>query len=809
MASSRGAADVTRAVRGALLIGWIAAIALLGYYVQQALTISGDLRLFLPSPQTRNEKLLLEEVGESPASRLLLISLDGAPPEVLAESSQQLATALHADPQFGLVSNGAASIDDIPDALLPYRYLLSPTLDHQSLDAAYLRSELQERLQDLSSPAGAALEPLVPRDPTLEVLKLAEAWQPAKQPQRQYDVWFDSKGQSAILVAATKAAAFDPDGQERASHALQKHFQDTRADPHIRMTVSGAGAFSVLMKGRTQGEATLIGTIDSIGLVVLLFIAYRSVLIVVLGALPLASAGIAGLAAVSAVFGSVHGITLAFGFTLIGVAQDYPIHLFSHQHPGKTALQTARAVWPTLATGVVSTCIAYLAFLRSGVTGLAQLACFTIVGLAVAALTTRYLLPRVMPEKTRDPGESAWLGRVWSSIASLPRPRWLGAVVVLTCLAILTLGSTPMWENELGRLTPVPQPLLDTDARLRQELGAADVRRLLVVEGATADEVLASLESLQPELDALVQRGAIETYDDAARYLPSTARQVRRQQALPDTDALRAALTQASAGLPFKAKLFQPFLDDVAKAKTLPPLAPQALAGTPLELQVGALLLHHGDRWTGLITLGGVQDVAALEKFAATHATIDAGASRPTTDSSAPTPKNSAATLTVLDLKQSSEDLVSRQRLHILWSLAIAAVLLVVTILAALRSPKRMLRVIAPMALTTLLILAILHGAGVSLNLFHLIALVLAAGLGVDYALFFEAVEDDPAEQRRTLHAVLVCSLSTLLVFSALAASTLPVLRAIGVTVTLGIVSNFILALLLTRPAPGASHARP
>jgi predicted exporter len=769
--------------RGVLLIAWIAAIVLLGYYVQQALTISGDLRLFLPSPQTRNEKLLLEEVGESPASRLLLIALDGAPPDLLAESSQQLAAALRTDPQFGLVSNGAASVDDIPDALLSYRYLLSPTLDHQTLDAGYLRGELQERLQDLSSPAGAALEPLVPRDPTLEVLKLAEAWQPAKQPQRQYDVWFDSKGRSAILVAATKAAAFDPDGQEKASDALQKHFRETRANPNIRMTVSGAGAFSVLMKGRTQGEATLIGTIDSIGLVVLLFIAYRSVLIVVLGALPLASAGIAGLAAVSAVFGSVHGITLAFGFTLIGVAQDYPIHLFSHQHPGKTALQTARAVWPTLATGVVSTCIAYLAFLRSGVSGLAQLACFTIVGLAVAGLTTRYLLPRVMPEKARDPGESAWLGRLWSSIASLPRARWLGAVVVLVCLAILTLGSTPMWQNDLGQLTPIPQPLLETDARLRQELGAADVRRLLVVEGLSADEVLASLESLQPELDALVQRGAIESYDHAARYLPSTARQARRQQALPDTEALRAALTQAAAGLPFKAKLFEPFVNDVAKAKALAPLTVQALAGTPLELRVGALLLHHRDGWTGLVTMGGVRDVAALEQL----------------------PSVRAGKVTVLDLKQASENLVARQRTHILWSLAIAAVLLVITILAALRSFKRMHRVIAPMALTTLIILAILHGAGVSLNLFHLIALVLAAGLGVDYALFFEAVEDDPAEQRRTLHAVLVCSLSTLLVFAALAASTLPVLRAIGATVTLGIVSNFILALLLTRP----THARP
>jgi predicted exporter len=824
--------------RVALLIGWVGVIALLGYYVQQSLTISGDLRLFMPSPKTHTERLLLEEVGESPASRLLLVSLGGAAPEQLAETSQQLAAALREDAQFGLISNGAASIDAFPEKLLPYRYLLSSTLDRQQLDAESLRSELEQRLQDLSSPAGAVLEPLIPRDPTLEVLKLAEAWQPPKQPQRLYDVWFDSAGDAAILLVETKAAAFDPEGQENAGRALQKHFEEARADSQVRMTVSGPGAFSALVKKRTQAEATLIGTIDSIGLIALLFIAYRSLLTVVLGALPLASAGVAGLAAVSTMFGSVHGITLAFGFTLIGVAQDYPIHVFSHRHPGKTPLDTVRSVWPTLATGVVSTCIAYLAFLRSGVTGLAQLACFTITGLAVAGLTTRYLLPRVMPEKTRDPGQSVLLGRVWTSIASLPRPWWVGVALVVVCVGVLAVGRVPMWQNDLGQLTPIPQDLLATDMKLRQELGAADARRLLVVDGASSEEVLASLEALNARLDELVTRGDIASYDHAARYLPSIATQERRQRALPPPDALHSALAQATKGLPFKAGLFEPFVADVSQARSLPTLTPRSLAGTPLDLRVGGLLLHHGDRWTGLVTMGGVRNVQALEQLvaasvaatgvalrsaavsgAAEHESAQAeaaesGTNRPAATSQQPLQQSPAATLTLLDLKQASEDLVARQRTHILWSLAIAAVLLAATIWVALRSPRRMARVIAPMALTTLIILAVLHGLGISLNLFHLIALVLAAGLGVDYALFFEAVDNDPAEQRRTLHAVLVCSLATLLVFAALALSTLPVLRAIGVTVTLGIVSNFVLALLLTRPSrnasspPGANHAR-
>jgi predicted exporter len=124
----------------------------------------------------------------------------------------------------------------------------------------------------------------------------------------------------------------------------------------------------------------------------------------------------------------------------------------------------------------------------------------------------------------------------------------------------------------------------------------------------------------------------------------------------------------------------------------------------------------------------------------------------------------------------------------------------------ALRRRERVLRVLGPMALATLMILACLRGAGVSLSLFHLISLILAAGLGLDYALFFEHAEDDPDEQRRTLHALLVCSASTFLVFVLLAMSALPVLRAIGLPVALGVAFNFILALLITRRRE-ADHA--
>ncbi len=174
----------------------------------------------------------------------------------------------------------------------------------------------------------------------------------------------------------------------------------------MQLTVSGSGAFAVTMQARSEADARLAAILDSVGMVLLMLLAYRSPRRVLLGALPLATAGLCGLGAAAALFSSVHGITIAFGFTLTGVALDYPIYLFSNEQPGVPALTVARGIWPTLATAVAAVCIAYLAFLVSGVLGLAQLATFNIVGLTAAGLSTRYLLPRLLPVGARDYGES-------------------------------------------------------------------------------------------------------------------------------------------------------------------------------------------------------------------------------------------------------------------------------------------------------------------------------------------------------------------------------------------------------------------
>ncbi|MFC5527471.1 MMPL family transporter [Rhodanobacter ginsengisoli] len=770
-----------RGGRAALLILWLLALAGLGWMVSQRLKISTDLRSFMPAPTTPDQRLLMEQVGDGPGSRLLLLSINGQPDARLAALSQGLVKALQHDPRYSQVVNGSFDLGALDSHLLPYRYLLSPTLDTQPLDEAYLGDQLQQRLDDLSSPAASLLKGLLPRDPTLEMLKLAEHWAPAKSPELHDGVWFTPRHE-ALLLVQTVAAGFDPGAQQLAIDGIRQAFHALPGSAGATLDLSGPGYFSVVIGAQTRHQADWIGRISTVGFITLLLLAYRSFSSLLLSSLPIASAALAGIAALTLAFPEVHGITLAFGFTLLGVAQEYPIRVLSHRRAGEDAVQSVRALWPLLLTAIASACIAYLAFYASGVNGLKQLAVFTIVGLLAAGFSTRYLLPHLLPRRVRDVADMRWLIKARGFVDRLPRPRWIPLLVALAIVLMLALAPGPFWQNNLAALTPLPPAMLQHDARLREALGAPDVRYLLVLQAPTEQGVLALSEKLQPRVDALVASHAVDALELPSRYLPSVALQQARQRKLPDRASLQRELNAALQGLPFRADLFEPFLDDVQTARSLPPLTPERYAQTPLGQRLAAMLVKREGHWLGLGTISGVHDVAALQALGA----------------------DSGGNVRLLDLKAASESLVAAYRTRILQALLVASLLLVLAITFALRSARRAWHVLAPMTLATFLVLAVERLAGIEISLFHLVALILAGGLGLHYALFFERDTGDPAEQRRTLHATIVCVLSALLVFGMLAWATIPVLRAIGLTVSLGVAFHFCLSILMAPHAHAA-----
>ena len=102
-----------------------------------------------------------------------------------------------------------------------------------------------------------------------------------------------------------------------------------------------------------------------------------------------------------------------------------------------------------------------------------------------------------------------------------------------------------------------------------------------------------------------------------------------------------------------------------------------------------------------------------------------------------------------------------------------------------------------PTLLSTLITLAALRLLGEPLQLFHVLALFIVLGIGVDYGIFLVEHQSDGAAWL----SVVLGAASTWLSFGLLAASGTPALHAFGLTMALGIGSVALLSPLF-RPLP-------
>lgn len=741
---------------------WLTLAVLSIFVLSTRLQLSFDLSAFFPRQSNLTHDILLEQLRNGPGSRLLVIGIKGGPHEQLAEFSDRLRQELSANPVFATVLNGEFSDDGAtaPEPVNSY-YLLLGNVDYSR---AGLQQALQSRLYDLAFGGGEALLNLVARDPFLITLDILQRLVPVDM---SGDMWFAEDG-SAVLMAETRATAIDLAAQTEAVDAVKKAFSSAGLSmgytTPLELEVTGVGAFGVELQKTIRAEAKKRTILAAGALFLVLLIVYRSPRLLLLATIPIGMGFLVGLALVSLVFENVHGITLAFGFTLLGITIDYPLHLFSHarHRPGSEAIL---GIWPTMRLGAISTAIAYLALSLSGSEGLAQLGVFTAGGVAVAVLATRSWLPFLMAEHQSPPGNTR-------AGQSRPTLQFVPAIVVLG-LALFTVSKgleRGLWDDNLSSLSPVPEHRLQTDISLRSAAGTPDMRYQLILHHSSLELLLRECESLELFLGQAVKDGLLTGWQSVTQILPSRQLQEIRQDAIPDTASLRTRLSEVVADTPFRAEAFAPFEANARNSKTLPALTPSHLAGTPLESWLDSHLVHLGDQWVSLISLSRPQPAALLERV-----------------------NSWGSNVKFVDLRESSVDLMRDYRHDAIKTISVAALIIIALLWFARKQPAQILWIaltVSTALAVTITFVTMLHE---SLTVIHLVGLLLVLGLGLDYALFLSR-EESVSERQATNQAVLACAASTTLAFAMLAGSSIPVLRFLGLTVAAGSAASYVLA---------------
>ena len=788
---------MTRAGRTATLI-W-ALTALVAVIIAALATYTADLSAFLPRRASATQHLLIEQLREGPAAHLIIAAIAGADATTRAVVSRQMALRLRADPAILAIENGdEAQLARDRAFLFEHRYLLSPRVAPQLFTAKGLHEAIGAALEVLGSSAGQLVKPLFLHDPTLETLAIIESLGATHAAHSAAGVWSSPDGSRALLLAHTRASGADIDGQQAACAALEGSFAAAiatlppaqRAALSYRM--SGPPVFAVTSRATIKSEVWRLSGVSAACIALLLLLVYRSLPVLILTLVPVASGALAGVAAVALGFPAVHGITLGFGVTLIGESVDYAIYLFI-QRSG----DFRTTVWPTIRLGVLTSICGFAALLPSAFPGLAQLGLYSIAGLTAAALVTRFVLPGWLPRALRIRDLTAAGSHLEHLLARLRAARGGLLLIVLLATAVLYQHRGALWSRELSALSPIRAADLQLDEQLRAAAGAPDSGYIVVVSGADREATLTAAEAVSARLAPLVAEDVIGGFDSPTRFLPSLASQEARRGSLPPADVLRARLDEGLHGLPLSAARLEPFVEDVERAREAPALGPAELAGSSFGLIVDTLLVKGPAGWSALLPLAARDSPdlppAAIEQVRDAVARASVGAE-------------------LLDLKGEADRLYSGY-LGEAVRLAIGGFILIVLLLAvALRSAMRAARVVAPLALSVLSVAALLVALGHALTILHVVGMLLIVAVGSNYALFFDRSSAHPEEGSLslTLASLVLANLATVVAFGVLASSSVPVLADLGSTVAPGTLLALLFAAMLARsPARTADEPAP
>jgi predicted exporter len=777
--------------RGLAVAIWIAGLALCLFQIAHTRFVA-DLSSFLPSAPTAEQRLLVDQLRDGAVSRVVLIGIEGADAPTRAQLSRALAGALSEDARFSAVANGATGGFEREAALLrDHRYALSSAVTPERFTVEGLRSAISATIAGLASGAGLVMKSLVTRDPTGETLAVIDQLRPGEGPGMSEGVWASPDAKRALLVARTRASGSDTDAQSLAVAAVEETFRKVQSEAggtasSARLLLTGPGVFSVRARAMVEHDVVRLTGLSALIAVVLLLMVYRSPVALALGFVPVISGALAGIAAVSLGFGAVHGITLGFGTTLIGEAVDYSIYLFVQAERGDTTW--IERFWPTIRLGVLTSIAGFSALLFSGLPGLAQLGVYSIAGLVVAAVVTRFVLPVLLPRTFRVRDLSPLGLRVAAVCRTLSSARWVVAAIAVGCAAVVWTHRGTLWDTELSSLNPITMEDRVLDTELRAALGASDARVMVAVHGSSADAALGAAEKIGERLDTLVAGGQLGGYESPARFLPSSQAQRARLASLPDAETLRTRLREALVGLPIRAERLEPFVEDTSRARSQGLVTREQVKGTALELAVdGLLFADSAGRWTAMLGLRPAAS-GAIDAAAVRGALAEAG----------------VPGAMVLDLKTEVDRLYAGYFQRALVASAAGFAAIVLLLFAALRSPARVARVMAPFVASVLLVAAWHVLAGTRLTIFHLVGLLLVAAIGSNYSLFFDRMAlSVEADTGRTLASLLLANVTTVTGFGILALSGIPVLKAIGSTVALGTFAALLFAAMTARVETG------
>lgn len=728
---------------------------------------------FLPDGSDRSARVAAL-LAQSQAARVLIVDVSTPSPQPLHAVATSLLEFLRASPEVASVRSGVGERDATATLEFLRNWPATAFIAATQYSDEALRTRLLELRDQLAGPLSAVVRGTAARDPlggTWQLLRALAEWQPSSildddgilvTPDRRH----------AFLFVETKASPFDSDAQRR-FRAVLGDWISRSAPSQTQWQTAGAAQFAIASEAQIKRDIHRISVISTIGILATFLMLFGSIRLIAIGFVPMLFGSAVAMIACHAWFGQIHGITVAFGTSLLGVGLDYTEHYFAHfvLTPTVPANLTMKQVAPSIALGALTTVIGFVGIAASGVAGLRQMAAFAVIAIAASMAATYWLVPPWMPTQYRPPRALGAVNRsVLAVLQWLTRRGWSRSA---RALLVMTAGTTILFgiravtfSDNVNMLVDESEQHVRDDREVRSRLGP-EASVFAVVTAATDDALAIAVQRVTAELAAARAAGGQVSALPLNVLAPSAAEQMARWRAArSNADRIRTAMLE----LGFVPAQFRAFWDDLAVAA--PRLLTLAdLRNSPFAPLLAAALPAPAN--TGPVALIPIVSAVTRDRALASD-TLRVLRER-------------VPSASIIEPATAIVEAFRSVRTNTLVASSCGFAAIAMLLFARYRRPRSVAIALCPALFACVATVTTLAAMGIALTILHVMSLLLVVSLGVDFGIFLVDAAATPEESARTMVSIVTASVTTLLSFGLLAASSSPVLAALGMTVTLGV----------------------
>lgn len=361
-------------------------------------------------------------------------------------------------------------------------------------------------------------------------------------------------GKHLLLVLRPLHSLHDVSAAANLMTALQESLQK-RLQPDMRGLVVGGHRHSAVNAQVIQQDVTKIVIFSMLGFVLVYLFFVRSRGAVWLLLVPCFAASFA-LGSMTLFTPLLSGLALGFGASVLGIAEDYAVHMHFALRSGNTSSNVLQTITKPLFQGYLINVSGFAVLLFSGLPAIRQLACFAILTLTagfILAVTILPICPWFSTPSIRVKYQSVPQRQpvLWRVLAC-------GAGMLSLCYALFSIVQVDVSPRTMG----ADMVQLREDAEYLKTVWGSHESNILVIEGASAEVALSNARAVTERLRQLEPGNTLGTVTDLWPSPEQAKSNAERWQKFTSVhgDGLREMFYEAAVKYGFNPTAFSPFI---------------------------------------------------------------------------------------------------------------------------------------------------------------------------------------------------------------------------------------------------------